>query len=169
MTVENAASGQARRHEVCLTAIAAALSLGLSGCASGPAPAAGASPDVAGTPPSGTVEMRQVQAAFIGSGGGGTGTLHFRGQSYPFRVAGLGVGGIGVSTIDARGDVFGLTNVALFPGAYGQVRYGAVAGTASIGDLWLQNNNGVVMHLRARRTGLMLSLGGDAVVVSMSR
>jgi hypothetical protein len=40
-------------------------------------------------------------------------------------------------------------------------------GTASAGDLWLQNEAGVIMHLKAKRTGLMLSLGGDAVVISM--
>jgi hypothetical protein len=31
----------------------------------------------------------------------------------------------------------------------------------------LQNEAGVIMHLKAKRTGLMLSLGGDAVVISM--
>jgi hypothetical protein len=33
--------------------------------------------------------------------------------------------------------------------------------------LWLRNNKGVIMHLKAKRTGLMLSLGGDAVMISM--
>ena len=32
----------------------------------------------------------------------------------------------------------------------------------------MQNEAGVIMHLKAKRTGLMLSLGGDAVVISMS-
>jgi hypothetical protein len=31
----------------------------------------------------------------------------------------------------------------------------------------MQNEAGVIMHLKARRKGLMLSLGGDAVVISM--
>jgi hypothetical protein len=43
----------------------------------------------------------------------------------------------------------------------------AYIGTASGGDLWLQNEAGVILHLKAKRTGLMLSLGGDAVVISM--
>jgi hypothetical protein len=30
-----------------------------------------------GRPPDGTVDMNQVQAAFIGSGGGGSGTLNY--------------------------------------------------------------------------------------------
>jgi hypothetical protein len=42
-----------------------------------------------------------------------------------------------------------------------------VVGNASAGDLWLKNDKGVIMHLKAKRTGLMLSLGGDAVVISM--
>jgi hypothetical protein len=117
--------------------------------------------------PVGTVDMTQVQAAYIASASGGSGTLYFQGQSYPFSVRGAGIGGIGASTIDAQGEVYGLTNVANFAGAYAQGRYGFAIGTASGGDLWLKNNNGVIMHLKAKRTGLMLSLGGDAVIVSM--
>jgi hypothetical protein len=122
---------------------------------------------VAGKQPDGTVEMNQVQAAFIGSGGGGSGTLNFRGRRYPFAVGGLGIGGIGASTINAEGEVYGLNKVSDFPGAYAQGRYGFVVGNESAGDLWLRNEKGVIMHLKAKRTGLMLSLGGDAVVISM--
>lgn len=121
-----------------------------------------------GQAPSGSVEMHEVQAAYIASAGGGAGTLFFRGRSYPFTVAGAGVGGIGASTINAEGDVYKLNDVAQFPGAYAQGRYGFVIGRESAGDLWLQNESGVVMHLRAKRTGLMLSLGGDAIVITMS-
>jgi hypothetical protein len=120
-----------------------------------------------GRQPDGTVDMNQVQAAFIGSGGGGSGTLNFHDQRYPFAVGGLGIGGIGASTINAQGEVYGLNRVADFPGAYAQGRYGIVVGNASTGDLWLRNEKGVIMHLKAKRTGLMLSLGGDAVVISM--
>lgn len=116
-----------------------------------------------------TVDMKEVQAAFIGSGsgGGGSGTLYYHGRKYPFTVGGLGVGGIGASSIDAYGQVYKLRRLADFPGSYVQGRYGFAVGQESGGDLWLQNGAGVIMHLRAKRTGLMLSLGGDAVVVSM--
>jgi hypothetical protein len=120
-----------------------------------------------GKQPDGTVDMNQVQAAFIGSGGGGSGTLNYRGKSYAFAVGGLGIGGIGASTINAQGEVYGLNKVADFPGAYAQGRYGFAVGSTSEGDLWLQNEKGVIMHLKAKRTGLMLSLGGDAVIISM--
>jgi hypothetical protein len=124
---------------------------------------------VAGLTPDGTVQMDQVQVAYIGSAGGGNGTLYYRGGAYPFKVGGIGVGGIGVSTLDAEGEVYKLNRLIDFPGAYAQGRYGFAIGTASAGDLWLQNEAGVIMHLKAKRTGLMLSLGGDAVVISMSQ
>ncbi|GAN77097.1 hypothetical protein [Acidisphaera rubrifaciens] len=122
---------------------------------------------IAGLQPDGTVEMRQVQVAYIGSAGGGYGTLYYKGHAYPFNVGGAGIGGIGASTIDAHGDVYKMRSVADFAGTYAQGRYGAVAGDRSVGDLWLQNDNGVIMHLKAKRVGLMLSLGGDAVIITM--
>lgn len=124
---------------------------------------------IAGLTPDGVVRMDEVQAAYIGSAGGGTGTLYFRGGVYPFNVGGIGVGGIGVSTLDAEGEIYKLNRIADFPGAYAQGRYGIVFGNASAGDLWLQNEAGAIMHLKAKRSGLMLSLGGDAVVISMSQ
>ena len=124
---------------------------------------------VQGKPVSGYVEMTQVQAAYLGSGNAGNGTLRYRGHSYPFTVGGLGVGGIGISKIEAKGEVYGLERLRDFPGAYIQGRYGLALGTASTGDLWLKNGNGVIMRLVAKRQGLMLSLGGDAVVIQMNQ
>lgn len=115
------------------------------------------------------MEMHEVQAAYIGSGSGGSGTLFFRGRSYPFRVGGVGIGGIGLSTVDAHGEVYNLQSMEQFPGTYAQGRYGFAIGTASGGDLWLKNEAGVVMHLVAKREGLMLSLGADAIRISMDQ
>jgi hypothetical protein len=79
------------------------------------------------------------------------------------------VGGIGISKIEAKGEVYGLEHLSDFPGAYIQGRYGLAVGTTSVGDLWLKNGNGVIMRLVAKRQGLMLSLGGDAVVIQMNQ
>ena len=117
--------------------------------------------------PSGTVEIDEVQVAFIVSGNLGGGTLHFKGKSYRFQIGGLGVGGIGASSIKATGKVYDLNDVADFAGAYGQARAGAVVGDTSTGQLWLQNPDGVVMSLMAKREGVMLALGADAIVVKM--
>ena len=147
-------------------ALVSACVLYLAGCVGSVA----LGPDaVKGQAPDGRVEMQEVQAAYIGSGSAGTGILLFRGVQYPFEVGGVGVGGFGLSTIDAMGEVYNLRDLGQFPGTYGQARYGFAIGTASGGDLWLQNEAGVILHLKAKRTGLMLSLGGDAVVISMRR
>ena len=145
--------------------LAVAVVVGLSGCNS-----TGVGPQsVAGMQPVGTVDMQEVQAAYLGSGSTGSGTLFFNGQSYPFSVGGVGVGGIGLSTIDARGEVYGLQTVGSFPGTYAEARYGFALGTATAGDLWLQNEKNVILHLKAKREGLMLSLGGSAVTISMTQ
>lgn len=147
-----------------LVGIAFAALLSLASCSSsvkvGPSAVAGLTPD-------GTVDMNEVQVAYLGSAGGGSGTLFYRGGTYTFNIGGLGVGGIGASTIDAAGEIYKLNSLANFAGSYAQARYGIVFGDASAGDLWLQNESGVIMHLKAKRTGLMLSLGADAIAISM--
>ena len=151
------------RRRDCLTLLGGAVAL--AGCAGGDG---GLPPEqFEGMMPDGMVYMHQVQAAYIGSGSTGSGTLTFQGQTYPFNVGGLGVGGIGVSEIEAQGYVYHLQNVLQFPGTYGQARYGFAIGQTSGGDLLLQNQTGVIMRLRAKRQGLMLSLGADAMVINM--
>jgi len=114
---------------------------------------------------SGTVRIEQVQIAFIGSGNLGGGTLLVGGKEYDFTVGGLGVGGIGISKMTATGAVYNLRNLNDFAGAYVQGRYGLAVGNLSAGELVLENTRGVVLRLKAERTGLALSLGGDAVYI----
>jgi hypothetical protein len=116
---------------------------------------------------SGSIRIEQVQIAFIGSGNLGGGTLQFGGKSYDFTVGGLGIGGIGISKITATGTVYNLKELAHFPGAYVQGRYGFAAGEVSAGKLWLKNSDNVVIELHADREGLALSLGGDAVYIDL--
>ena len=115
--------------------------------------------------PSGSVNIHQVQVAFIGSGAVGGGTLYYGRRSYPFKLGGLGIGGIGVSTLDAAGSVYNLRRLQDFEGVYGQARVGWAVGQQGKGEMWLQNSNGVYLRLRARRQGLALSLGADGMVV----
>jgi hypothetical protein len=101
------------------------------------------------------------------SGSVGGGVLTFEGREHPFSMGGVGYGGIGASRLEATGEVYGLKRVEDFEGAYAQVRYGAVAGSESVGELWLQNVSGAGIELRleSRRQGVALSLGGDAVYI----
>jgi hypothetical protein len=124
-----------------------------------------AGPALAESKASGTVSITQTQIAFIGSGNLGGGTLKYGGKSYNFTIGGLGIGGFGISKIEAQGNVYDLKQLADFPGAYVQGRYGAVVGNKSTGELWLTNTNGVSLSLNAKRQGLALSLGGDAIYI----
>ena len=115
--------------------------------------------------PSATVEIQQTQIAFIGSGNLGGGKLFFKGKTYKFTIGGLGIGGIGITTMTATGNVYNLKEVSQFAGAYAQGRAGITVGSSDNGGLWLQNESGVVMQLKAKREGVALSLGGDAIYI----
>src|SRR3546814_2119033 len=80
---------------------------------------------------SGTVTVSQTQIAFIGSGNLGGGELTYEGKTHSFTIGGLGIGGFGVSTIKAEGEVYNLTSLDDFDGAYGQARTGIVVGDKS--------------------------------------
>jgi len=115
--------------------------------------------------PSATVEIQQTQIAFIGSGNLGGGKLFFKGKTYKFTIGGLGIGGIGITTMTATGNVYNLKEVSQFAGTYAQGRVGVTVGSSDNGGLWLQNETGVVMQLKAKREGVALSLGGDAIYI----
>ena len=132
-------------------------------------PAGGASAENKPQKITGTIEFHELQVAYIGSGTMGHGTLNFEGKSYPIKVSGLGIGGIGVSTIQAHGDVYDLKNIDDFAGVYGQARYGLVVGDMSTGQMWLENQNGVSIHLDAKREGLMLSMGADGLTIGFDQ
>jgi hypothetical protein len=76
-------------------------------------------------------------------------------------------GGTGANLVDAPELTYGLQRLSDFPGTYFQTRYGFAPATKSAGSLWLKNGKNLTMHLVAERTGLMLTLGGDAVVIRM--
>jgi hypothetical protein len=125
-----------------------------------------ASPALAAEKPSGTLTLHRVDVALLLNAGWGGGTLYYDGH-HAFKIKGLGVGGIGVSKLEAHGNVFRLKQLSDFPGVYGSVQAGAVAGDEQLhGGIWLQNPAGVQIHLVPRRQGVALSLGASGVLIS---
>jgi hypothetical protein len=118
---------------------------------------------------SGTVSIDEVELAYIFNGTRGGGTLNFQGNTYSFKIGGLGVGGIGVSRITASGEVYNLQNIADFPGAYAEAGMGLSVADQGQGHLWLQNQNGVQLHLITSQQGLGLTSGADGVVIAMDQ
>jgi hypothetical protein len=62
-----------------------------------------------------------------------------------------------------------MTEPSQIEGAYAQGRYGFALGTMNGGDLCLKNNDRDTLHLKAKHTGLILSLVSDAVVISLKQ
>ena len=142
-----------------------ALMLMLAGCGLG-SPAPGPQ-TVAGLTPVGTVELTET---FVSGVAGGSGTLSFRGKTYPFKLAGAIVGpGFAAERIRAEGDVYNLAQLADFAGAYRQSTGHRGLNTSSTSDLWLENKAGVVMHLTGTQQGGGLSLGRDEILIRLNQ
>ena len=147
------------------SALAVIILLMISGCASSPIPTeVPTAQSIAGLTPSGTVKLTE---AFVGGAGIGKGVLTFKGKTYPFRLLGSVIGPGSVSKIDVSGDIYKLDDVSQFPGPYAQGTGQIGLETSGVGDLWLQNKAGVIMHLTGTQTGVTLSLGRDEIIIEM--
>lgn len=117
--------------------------------------------------PAGQVEITKTEIGFLVNVGGGRGRLHFDGHTYHFRIGGLGVGGMGISETHATGDVYNLKYASDFAGVYGAVRSGFAVGKMGKGAMAMENEKGVVIHLRGTAEGVRFNLGADGVKISM--
>jgi hypothetical protein len=151
-------------------ATAAALAaFALSGCnsVSNPIPTeVPTAQSVAGLTPSGKVAMTQV---FAGGMGAGSGTLTFKGKTYPFKLLGTVIGPGSISKVTVAGDVYKLDDVSQFSGAWVEGTGAVGLETSQTGDLWLENKAGVVMHLTGTRTGVTLSLGKNELLIELGK
>lgn len=96
------------------------------------------------------------------------GTLHFKGQDVPVKVKGLSLARVGASKMSATGEVYNLKDVSKFTGNYAAVAAGAaLAGGAGVSAM--QNEHGVVMHLRSSTVGADLDLGVKGLEVSLDK
>ncbi len=150
-------------------AFAAALAslsfLPLAGCETPPS-GVPTEASIRGLKPSGHVTMTQF---FVSGTGVGSGTLAFRGKSYPFTVIGS-LNGLGaIATTEASGEVYKLSDVSQFPGAWIQGNGNLAISTLANGELWLQNNHGVVMRLNAEQAGITLSNGRYEIFIHMGQ
>ncbi len=96
------------------------------------------------------------------------GTLHYKGQDVPVKVKGLSLVRVGASKISAAGEVYNLKGLSEFAGNYSAVAAGAaLAGGGSVSAM--QNEHGVVMHLRSTTVGVDLDLGVKGLQVSLDK
>ena len=149
-----------------IAAVSVALAiLPLAGCETPPSGVPSAA-DIRGLKPSGHVTMTQV---FVSGTGLGSGTLTFKGRTYPFTLIGSLTGLGALSTTQASGEVYKLSDVSQFPGAWIQGNGNLAVSTLANGELWLQNNRGAIMRLNAQQAGITLSNGRYEIFIELSR
>jgi hypothetical protein len=152
-----------RRPVAAIKSTLLAVLLAMAGCSSLNAPTA---QSIQGMTPSGSVTLNETFAAGYG---GGRGTLSFNGASYPFTLVGAVVGPGGAERVTAAGEVYQLANLSDFGGRYTQSSGAAGLSRGGAGELWLQNNAGVIMHLYSQTQGVLLSLGKEEIVIRLNQ
>ena len=118
--------------------------------------------------PSGTVTLKSTSIA-LGIGvqwGNGTLTLN-DGSTHEFKVQGLSVLDLGASSVEATGDVFGLKDVADFPGDYSSMEASATLGKMSAGDVIMKNKKEVIIRLTPKGTGVQLTAAAKGLIISL--
>jgi hypothetical protein len=153
------------RSRFIVAAFAAATLLPLSGCAIPPSGIPTAA-DIRGLRTSGAVTMTEV---FISASGVGSGTLTFRGRSYPFTLVGSLLGPGAISTMQASGEVYKLTDVSQFSGSWIQGTGSLAITSRANGEIWLENRNGVIMRLNAAQAGLTFSQGRYELYIQLTQ
>ena len=97
-----------------------------------------------------------------------SGTLTYKGKSYPVEVSGLSVGDVGATKMEASGKVFHLKKLADFDGNYTAASAGVtVAGGGSATAM--QNQNGVVVHIISTTQGLKFALSASGVSLKIKK
>jgi len=121
---------------------------------------------IRGLKPSGFVTMTQV---FLSASGVGSGTLTFRGRTYPFTLIGSLIGVGAISTMQASGEVYRLSDPAQFSGSWIQGTGSLAVTSKANGEIWLENRNGVIMRLSAAQAGLTFSSGRYELYIQLSQ
>jgi hypothetical protein len=121
---------------------------------------------IRGLKPSGEVTMAQ---AFLVGSGVGNGTLRLKGRTYSFTLIGSLIGVGAISTVQASGEVYKLHDVSQFSGPWIQGTGSLAIATKGIGEIWLENRNGVIMRLSAAQAGLTFSTGRYELYIELSQ
>ena len=116
--------------------------------------------------PSGTVSIELTSVAVGVGGEWGHGVLTFQGKEYKFKMNGFSVVDVGVSKISATGHVYHLKNVSDFAGTFSAAEAGIAIG-AGAGASTMKNQNGVVMSLTSRKSGIKFKLAAEGVKMEM--
>jgi hypothetical protein len=98
----------------------------------------------------------------------GTGTLTYRGMTYPVKIEGLSVGEVGVTKAEASGTVHHLKNLDDFDGVYAAGGAGATVGKGK-GITGFVNPKGVTIDLTSDTKGASLKVAAEGLKLSIQK
>lgn len=115
----------------------------------------------------GHVQVKFVKAALVLGGGGGSGTLTYRGRHYRFIVSGFSLGlSAGASVNWLEGSASGIREVNDFAGSYTLVGGGG-AWAAGVGGVSMRNERGVLLTLKGPKAGLEFAANLGGLTISL--
>jgi hypothetical protein len=119
--------------------------------------------------PSGSIKFEIYKAGLVVGVSGGSGTLTYKGKSYPLSIGGISLGAtIGVSKAEFVGDVFHLTAPEDIEGVYSGAQAGvAIAGGPKVAEL--KNAQGVVLKVKGEQMGIELSLDLNGMSIKLKK
>jgi hypothetical protein len=116
---------------------------------------------------SGSIRFNVIKAGFVVGGSGGSGALLFHGRSYPLAIGGVSYGfTFGASATDFVGTVSNIRSPSDVNGVYAAAGAGAAVGPGA-GGIVLTNQNGAVLTLAGRQTGLIVAADLNGLVITL--
>jgi opacity protein-like surface antigen len=116
---------------------------------------------------SGTVRLTIYKAGWIIGGSGGSGTLYFRGKTYPLSTGGLDYGLVfGGSKTVLHGTVRNITRPSDVAGVYGAAGAGLAIGRGARAIV-LTNQKGAVLELSGRQVGLLANVDLSGLAITL--
>lgn len=116
---------------------------------------------------SGRISIKVLKGGFIVGASGGSGTLTFRGKSYPLSIGGLSAGlVIGASETTLTGSVSNINRASDVEGVYAAIGAGAAVGGGAQA-LRLRNGKGALLRLSGKQVGLMADIDLSGLAISL--
>ena len=116
---------------------------------------------------SGTISFSVIKGGWFIGGSGGSGTLYFRGRSYPISIGGLSAGLVfGASETRFRGTVSNIVQASDVAGVYGAVGAGGALGVGAQAIV-LRNEKGATLRLTGRQVGLQINADFSGLAISL--
>ncbi len=115
----------------------------------------------------GNIQFTVLKAGWVIGGSGGTGSVSFRGQTYPIAIGGISAGFVfGASETRFRGSVCNINSVRDVAGAYAAGGAGAAVGGGAQAIV-LANQKGAVLRLTGYQVGLQINADVSGLAITL--